>query len=121
MCSIDDVERCTVLSDQIRKARKAHKCYECGREILAKESYRYETTIMDGYPPEAHKTCMHCNEGPRKLLYEKCHGFVYGQILEDIEDHFSVKEWGYKAARFAVGIRRKWKSFKQDGLLPVPN
>lgn len=46
-------------SSELRKARKIHKCCECGTTIEKNEKYHYFSGIWDG---EAHsfKTCQKC-------------------------------------------------------------
>lgn len=43
-----------------RKARKAHRCCECGGTIRAGERYRYASGVWDGYP-DSFKTCVLCD------------------------------------------------------------
>lgn len=42
-----------------RRARKEHRCDECGRTIEAGERYEYLWGICDG-EQMVHKTCLHC-------------------------------------------------------------
>ena len=119
MCLVQgDFCSTTLLSEIIRKAKKSHKCEECYRLISPGERYQYTTMIVEGDFIDT-KCCEHCLIG-RELIRVKCRGFVYTQIKDDLENHFSVKEWGYRAAKLYVGMKRYWKSFKGDGLLPVP-
>ncbi len=48
-------------SSVTRKARKTHKCCECGRTINAGEKYQYSSGIWDG-EPDSFKQCLNCNE-----------------------------------------------------------
>lgn len=44
-----------------RKARKNHKCCECGCTIESGEKYQYSSGIWDG-KPDSFKQCLNCNE-----------------------------------------------------------
>jgi len=44
-----------------RKARKEHKCCECGVEIKKGDKYRYSSGIWDG-EPDSYKQCSDCHE-----------------------------------------------------------
>lgn len=118
MCRLDYADHTiNILKDTNRTARKAYKCFECAREIKPGEVYNYQAGKGDGF--EIFRTCLHC-VAPRNLLLNECHGFLYGEVGEDLYDHIDAKEWGYTAARFYVGIRRQWKRFKSDELMPIP-
>jgi hypothetical protein len=54
-----DVEPCEVWVPKDVKARKEHRCMECGRTILRGERYLYVTGIFDG-GPFTHKECWRC-------------------------------------------------------------
>ena len=43
-----------------RKARKPHKCCDCGSEIKPKEVYQYSSGIWDG-SPDSYKQCLPCH------------------------------------------------------------
>lgn len=99
------------------KAKKPHKCKECRREIKPGERYLYEFFISTDGDPMTHKTCSHCNSA-RKLIMDKCRGFIYGEIFSDLIQH-SHTDWGFYALRLAVGMRRKWERFDGNGLMGV--
>ena len=77
-------------SSELRKARKIHKCCECGTIIEKNEKYHYFSGIWDG---EAHsfKTCQKC-----ELLREYClssqsvydDGMQFGGLEEYLENKF---------------------------------
>lgn len=54
-------EQPTACSEQRRRAKKAHRCCECGREIAAGEVYEYVSGIWDARPA-SFKTCLMCAE-----------------------------------------------------------
>jgi len=65
-----DIAECFVHT--LRKARKSHKCIECGSAIVPKERYWVTSGIFDG-DPFRRKTCQDCQEVIEYLL--ACPGF----------------------------------------------
>ena len=59
---------CEFYSVKIVKARKKHKCYECGHIIEIGESYEYATGKWDG-DFDVFKTCDDCQHHPNHHLY----------------------------------------------------
>lgn len=119
MCMADGyAEFCAVRE---RRAAKEHRCEECGRTIPVGERYSYASGKFEGDFFDA-KQCVHCAAAAGWLLKE-CHGFLYGGVLEDLEEH---RYNGYPFAktmglmRLIVGIRRDWKRFDGRGLMAVP-
>lgn len=98
------------------KARKAHKCGECRREIAAGETYERTVSIYDG-TASTYKTCSHCLV-IADWLSENCDGYIYSQVIEDFEEHaseYSREDIG----AIAAGARRAWRDI-EDRLLPIP-
>ena len=62
-CSCDvGVDECAEMIEiRINKARKEHKCHECGSIILIGEKYLVEKEVFDGVF-STHKTCLPCKE-----------------------------------------------------------
>jgi hypothetical protein len=85
MCNIDDAERVFILQESTRKARRAHKCDECRRDIEVGEAYQYEFGKLDS-DAVAYRTCRHCLVG-RAWLSTNCGGWVYGSVIEEIAEH----------------------------------
>lgn len=81
-CSIGVEMGPSVARDEIRTARKQHKCCECGNPILPGDKYEYATGRWDGEWSH-YKTCVSC-----KWIRDRycSHGFVYGQLFEQIEE-----------------------------------
>jgi hypothetical protein len=85
MCLIPEAFR-----EYERRARRAAKCYECGREIAPGVTYSYASGIWDG-EPSAYKTCLRCKR--LKVLVEKegyddgaeC-GITFGGLFELIRE-----------------------------------
>jgi hypothetical protein len=68
-----------------RKARKEHKCYECGRVIQRGEKYRNESGIWDG-DPRRYKTCSECLS-IREVFF--CGGYIYGEVISTLKETFA--------------------------------
>lgn len=112
MCMADDADPCSFWQDEQRRAKKAHKCDECGREIASGEIYRYCKWIFEREWSTS-KMCGHCDVAAKWLL-KNCGGFLTHGIYEDIQEH--VDEYSYLGWRFLsglgrlqVGMRRDWK------------
>lgn len=121
MCMIDDGEGLSHFSnDQLRTARREHKCKECWRTIAKGEKYFATSGVGDdGF--FSSKTCRHCRVAQEWLMKE-CRGFYYGAVEEDIQEHISEKshKTPLSLAKIAVGIKRKWKRFYSDALMAEP-
>ncbi len=117
MCSVDYAELVTMLTNKKTVARKEHRCNECGRNIVRGETYLYESYVHDG-SLDTHKTCLHCLR-VRDWLYQECGGAVFGDVREEIIDHYREGH-GIKLARLAVGMRRKWINSK-GAQMPIPS
>jgi hypothetical protein len=130
MCMIDGAETVDCLVTTYRKARKTHRCSECGRTIAPAERYRADFTVFDG-EPHLYKCCAQC-EAVRQWLNEECGGYVFGSVLEDMEDHLleyvETLAWALKykdpslpatsaKVRFlghiVVGMKKGWR--RRDG------
>ena len=67
------------VDEKIRKARKKHKCGECGDEIQPGHSYEHARGLFDGVFFTS-KTCRPCLEIRARFF----NGWIYGSILDDI-------------------------------------
>ncbi len=56
MCDCERPDVCNVVT---RKARKAHKCCECGGDIPVGSAYQYISIVFDG-TADSFKTCDSC-------------------------------------------------------------
>lgn len=113
MCSFDNCDEIVnVLTDRLVRAKKPHECGECYREIGTGETYRYTAGTFDG-DFVIYKMCAGCDQAKEWLL-NNCNGFLYHGIYEDIREHV---DYSYRAARIAVGMQRKWRAFKGEGLM----
>lgn len=116
MCMIDEGERFAVYVRMPRRARKSHKCDECGRAISPGETYEVFRGLYDGQW-EAGATCAHCRVA-QEWLSRECGGFLHHGVADDIEDHFR-EGYGFGVGRLAVGMRWGWTS-KRGELAPLP-
>lgn len=117
MCRVEWCDEMAIdLTLKQPKARKAHKCTECGRQIEVGETYEYRTTLYDG-SVSTHKTCSHCLVA-REWLSRVCGGWVYGEVEDDIREHWR-EGYGMWIGRVAAGMNRLWR--RRDGeLMTVP-
>lgn len=65
--------------EQICRARKLHRCYECQTEIQPGTFYHYASGVWDGRP-DSFRTCLECN-GLRQYLTD---GYTFGGLHEEI-------------------------------------
>ena len=79
----NDGEVCEFERHNIVRAKKAHKCSECGTKINVDEKYEYSAGKWDG-EIFVNKTCPTCLD-IRKFLF--CDGFTYGCIITDLREH----------------------------------
>lgn len=69
----------------IRKARKPHKCYECGDAIPAGSKYEYYSGIWER-EPFSHKTCLLCVE--IRDHFACGGGWLFGELWNDLAENF---------------------------------
>lgn len=125
MCLVHDADGdWTELADETRRARKEHRCSECGRTIAVGESYQYIVGKSEGELCDS-RCCAHCRVA-REWLSVQCHGYLQGGVQEDIDEHAQLgwldggllpHVW---LLRMVVGMRRGWQRFDGHGLMPVP-
>lgn len=60
MCRCEDTEPNRCDRTELRRARKAHQCRECYREIKAGEQYEYYSAISYDGDSFSVKTCLRC-------------------------------------------------------------
>jgi hypothetical protein len=119
MCMIDDGEPWEFCEISMRKARKAHRCDECAREIAPGERYENVAGKADG-DFNTWRTCAHCIAA-RSWLTVECNGYLLGGVLDDLAEHWMQTSEYHSAwlGRAIVGMRRHWT--RRDGkLMPVP-
>ena len=55
------IEMPSAFKTETRRARKPHKCCECGTSISVGDRYQYSSGIWDGKPSD-YKQCINCHE-----------------------------------------------------------
>jgi len=68
---------------KIVKARKVHKCCECGREIVFAEEYENICGKWDGVF-SLYKTCLDC-VAIREAMF--CEGWYFETMIDDLIEH----------------------------------
>lgn len=94
MCAIDECEASKVYRGGTRTARKAWKCYECGRQIAISEQYSYATTLAD-HGWRTFEWCRHCDEAG-KWLVVVCAGWPHGALRSELYDHWIDRPAGHQ-------------------------
>ena len=118
MCSADDADMPAFCHEETRTARKQHTCCECRRIIQPKEKYQHISGRWDSMVA-SYKTCQHCLV-VQKWLVKECNGYVIQGLREEIFEH-AEQYSSLPLARYCVGMRRKWQSFKDPNqLMPLP-
>lgn len=120
MCMIEGADGDYVwLGDTHPTAKKRHRCEECSRWIEPGETYWRNATICEG-DFCAFKMCAHC-EAAAGWLQKECHGFLFGGVLEDLQEHLweprPIFSWRLKFITELMS--RQWQRHGQ--LVPVPD
>jgi hypothetical protein len=76
-----------------RKARKEHRCYECGRPIKPGEIYEVVAGVWDGQF-DTFKTCSHCRD-IRQFVKNSvpCFCWAHGNLDEDVRNTIEEAYW----------------------------
>ena len=83
-CVYVDVDNYADLHEaKTRKARKEHKCNECGRTIGIRENYEHVSGLWDGRFSH-YKTCMDCLSLRNEFF---CEGWNYEMVHEDLTEY----------------------------------
>ena len=106
MCRIDGAEAPEFWFDKIRCARTQHRCCECDRTIVPGEKYEYVATKWDGSMSTV-KTCLQCVEA-RTFLVHECSGYVVGEVLEEIREHWDEGIKNLPMGRLIVAMGNQW-------------
>lgn len=118
MCRIDDADPCDFFVETEHKARKTHKCEECGRTINPDE--KYIRHFSKSYGDVVYFcVCKHCNIASNWLMRE-CHGYVSGEVFDELVEHWKgQKDHNKELTRLIYGMRRKWMKRNKE-LMPLP-
>jgi hypothetical protein len=116
MCRAEDGEPWKVFHKAKLTARTVHKCGECSRNIAPGEFYSRAAGLLDGSSGWVTiKTCSHCC-AMSGWLDAMCGGWVYGEVLEELIEHWDE---GYKSLAFGrliAGMKHQWHGGKD----PIP-
>ncbi len=74
-----------VYDTKVRKARKEHKCCECGEIIKSGENYQYASGLYDGNW-DHHKTCLFCVAVWRDFF--KC-GVLHRELQTAFKEYYN--------------------------------
>ena len=86
-----------------RKARKVHKCKECGGPILPGDKYEYVSGMWDG-SVNHFKTCERCRDIRQWVKNNvPCLCWAHGNTIEDCKT--AVDEAHYRAPNETTGLR----------------
>jgi hypothetical protein len=113
-CSCD-AEEADVVRHEYRRARKPHRCYECGARIVPGERYEHTGMVYDR-TASSHATCLGCVE-IRAALAKVCRCWSFGAVLdcakEHLGDRFEHPRTEAVAARYAVKPSpvKEWADF----------
>jgi hypothetical protein len=88
MSDYSDCDVCSCAKEVIRKARKQHKCCECGNVINIGENYQYVSGIWDG-EPSSYKTCESCSSVRDSFIaLPENETAIYSELACEISDSF---------------------------------
>jgi len=99
---VGDYDGPEFVSEKIVKARKIHKCGECGREISPGEKYEKVVGKWEG-DLSSHKTCVDCLSIRDNFF---CNGWAYGGIWEHLQEHL-LEMQGSVSSDCLIGLTPK--------------
>lgn len=107
--------------EDLRKARKQHRCTECFCTIHSGELYEHVIGKWEG-AIDTFNTCAHCLQARRFYRNNNCGCFSYGSLWEDLEEMAfelypgtGLKFHAYRL--FAKYQQRRNSRFKEQRLL----
>lgn len=78
-----DYEPVTIYSASTPRARKEHRCDECGTKIKPGEQYENVFAVWEGYP-STYKTCERCYDLRQWVKNSvPCFCWAHGNMIED--------------------------------------
>ncbi len=84
--SYDENESSAEFFDQkVVKAKKPHKCYECGEDIKVGDKYERTSGKWEG-TMSVFCTCLLCKEIRDHFACDK--GYMFGELWQDLHDNF---------------------------------
>lgn len=96
----------SVFSKTERRAKKAHKCGECGRAIGLGEKYENVFGVWDG-DASTFKTCQRCVAVREFVVaHVPCCCWLYGNMLEDVIN--TARDYAHEAPGLLFGTYRRY-------------
>ena len=97
ICPADDYDEPEVYNVKIVKARKVHRCYECGDSIPVGARHEHVQALYDGW--SEYRTCLVCVTIREDFQGPGC-GFVHGDLWQSLRDmydtgNFDDDDWLY--------------------------
>lgn len=97
MCMVDEADYTwDVFLQETRRARKTHRCGECGTPINSGDTYCYSKGLGGGEGWQQFRTCAECLPACDWLVAQ-CGGYLFYGVYEDLHEH-----WG--EGPFALGL-----------------
>jgi hypothetical protein len=122
-CIYADYDFVDFYTEQVRRARKNHRCSECGSSIFPGEEYADVRHKNRGGPWERRKMCSTC----RAIVDEFfCDGYGFDHVMADL-DQYVMDRKGDIAEKCLVRlppkareivcdmIERAWREWGEDG------
>ena len=104
-CDYGDVSTQLYSQDE-RKARKEHRCYECGGPIRPGERYERVFAIWD-HDPNTCKTCCRCLDLRRYIeAHAPCFCWFHGSMLDDAQS--VIEQYACESAGFFIGATKRY-------------
>jgi len=100
-----DFEEPSVYNKTTPKARKVHRCSECGATIQKGERYENVSGVWDGYA-DTYKTCERCLD-LRNFVEDNvpCICWHHGNIIDECRD--AAREYGEQGDGLLFGTYRR--------------
>jgi hypothetical protein len=117
MCAVEDCEPWIVVRRSTPTARVEHRCTECRRVIRPGETYERVTGLIDsgGGTWSTDKFCAHC-QAMGDFMFAMCGGWPYGQLWDELVDHWREGYASIPLGRLMACMRLKW----HNGTDPIP-
>lgn len=85
-CYCDYEAPCWITARNVKAARKAHICYECGTKIFIGEAYEYTSGMWENILSTFH-ICTRCVELREwATISVPCFCWAYGNLHEDVRE-----------------------------------
>lgn len=106
---------------EMRTARKEHKCVECGSTIHPGDRYEHTSGVWDG-AWETFKTCRIC----KAVRADFFHGYLFGTLWEEmrqayglgfdtIEEPGRFDRWDWSDQDWAAIVKRRMRTAREKG------